>query len=534
MRQLAETRRWWIQAFRPVLPALATLAVGAECRAPIDHLQVVLDRHARAVERLPDEQQNLLMPYGAPVVSGKAEDLLPQGVLSLEEARSIAVRANPDVHAAEARLQLALARVSEARSRYYPTLSFTHNSTRTFQTPASRNRLATSLQPAEILPSDTNTGTFALTTFLNALRRPLFGLRPKGDNNSFSEHSTAFTASWTLFDGFVREAQLMAAKYVERASAQSLMDVQRLIVRALDAAYYQVQLAREQVRIAQADEAFSSEQYEETRKLQAAGRASSADVDNFRVRVLGAQASLAAAEGLRETGRVVLAELMGLEGAHLPADLALSPLDAESEDDMTAPEVSIWLGRALESRPDLRQFEQLLNSQEENVRATMGSYQPVILASGSWGFDHTSSIEYSEQDQSSAGGVEIRWELFNGGAREARVRVAESARAEASAALTRLRLGVQAEVRKAVIDVDNSQRQIRLQRENLATARENRRIVQSGYLAGKETLNRLNEAQRDFITVDADLALARIRLRQAWSDLHAAAGSAAMVDANTR
>ena len=60
--------------------------------------------------------------------------------------------------------------------------------------------------------------------------------------------------------------------------------------------------------------------------------------------------------------------------------------------------------------------------------------------------------------------------------------------------------------------------------ENLATAMENRRIVQAGYLAGKETLSRLNEAQRDYITVDADLSLARIRLRQAWSDLHAAAG----------
>ena len=117
-------------------------------------------------------------------------------------------------------------------------------------------------------------------------------------------------------------------------------------------------------------------------------------------------------------------------------------------------------------------------------------------------------------------------------AREARVREVESTRAEASAALTRLRLGVQAEVRKAVIDVHNSQRQIRLQRENLATARENRRIVQVGYVAGKETLSRLNEAQRDFITVDADLALARIRLRQAWSDLRAAAGGLEVANPN--
>jgi len=497
---------------------------AAGCRSPIDSLQVVLDRHARAVEKLPGEQQNLLLPYGTPVVSEKAEDLLPRDVLTLEAARSIAVRANPDVHAAEARLQLALARVSEARSQYYPSLSFTHNSTRTLQTPASRNRLATALQPSPLLPTDITTGNIAITSLLNALRQPLTGNKPKGDTNPFSENSSAFTLSWTLFDGFVREAQLMSAKYLETASTHSLMDVQRLIVRSVDAAYYQVQLAREQVRIAQADEAFSREQYEETKKLHAAGRATTADVDNFRVRVLAAQANLAAAEGLRETGRVVLAELMGLSGADLPADLMPSPLADETEEELAVPLAVPWLVLALARRPDLLQLGQQLKGEEENVRAAKGAYHPIILASGSWGFDRSSNIHYTEQDQSSAGGVEVRWELFNGGAREARVRAAESIRAQAAATLTRSRLAVQAEVRKAVIDVGNSQRQIRLQRENLATATENRRIVQAGYLAGKETLSRLNEAQRDYITVDADLSLARIRLRQAWSDLYAAAG----------
>jgi outer membrane protein TolC len=115
--------------------------------------------------------------------------------------------------------------------------------------------------------------------------------------------------------------------------------------------------------------------------------------------------------------------------------------------------------------------------------------------------------------------------LFTGGARGAKVRGAEGRRAEAAATLNRLRLSVQAEVRKAVIDLTNAQTQIRLHRETVATALENRRVVQAGYLAGKENLNRLNEAQRDLITADADLALARIRLRQAWSDLHAAAAN---------
>ena len=49
--------------------------------------------------------------------------------------------------------------------------------------------------------------------------------------------------------------------------------------------------------------------------------------------------------------------------------------------------------------------------------------------------------------------------------------------------------------------------------------------MEAGYRAGKDDLTRLNDAQRDVIRADANLALARIRLRQAWSDLAAAAAT---------
>jgi outer membrane protein TolC len=331
--------------------------------------------------------------------------------------------------------------------------------------------------------------------------------------------------AYTIFDGFVREAQLMAAKHTHGASVYALADVERLIVQAVDAAYYQIQLAEEQIRIAHADEAFSLDQLQETQKLLDAGRANQVDVDNFKVRVLAAQATVTQAVGLRDSGRVVLAELMGVSDVDLPEDLRLSPLKEETEEDLTVPAVDEWIARALENRPDLMQLQEILNSREENVRASRGFYYPTVTFSASYGFDRISNMNYSQDDQSSAAGVEFRWELFTGGAREARVREAESSRAEAAANLNRLQLAVQADVRKAVIDLIDAQERIRLQRESLRTARESRRVIQAAYVAGKETLIRLNEAQRDFIKAEADLALARIRLRRAWSDLGAAAAT---------
>jgi outer membrane protein len=503
---------------------LCGAAALSSCQIPLDNLDVVLERHERAVARLPEEQQMRLMPYGPAVTGERAASIVPDGELTIDAARALAVRTNPDIHAAQARFEQALARVSEARSRYYPNLVATHTSTRTFEVPANRNRLAnaaSSLQGSSTFPTDLNSPP-AVLALINAIRRPFFREGGDGDTNSFSEHATSLTSSWLLFDGFVREAQLMATKYLHRASTYALLDAQRLLVRSVDAAYYQVQLAREQIRIAIAAEEFSREQFVETGKLQSAGRASVADVDNFRVRMLAAQAELAGARGLHESGRVILAELMGIEGAHLPANIELSPLAEESEAELAAPAVEDFMAEATANRPDLRQLEELVRSEEEHVRAAYGLYQPVILMTGSWGFNRTSNLRYEVDDQSSAAGLEVRWELFNGGAREALIRVAESVQAESCAVLARQRLSVESEVRRAVIDVQNSQEQIHLQRENLATAHENRRIVQAGYQGGKEPLTRLNEAQRDYITSDANLALARIRLRQAWSDLRAA------------
>ncbi|UCE60872.1 MAG: TolC family protein [Phycisphaerales bacterium] len=524
-----ETRTLKRNSMLCALLFLAALGVvpAIGCRAPLSRVRIALQRHREAVEKLPEETQTPLPVLLTEDAAAECvENMVSGDALTLDTARRIAIRSNPDIHAAQARLENARWRIAEARSAFLPTLVLTHNWTKTFHTPASRNRLNTALQPASTLPTDVSTQGLAVTTLLNAIRGPLFGLgKAQGDRNPFSEHSTAFTVSWTVFDGFVREARLLAAKHLHHASKAALVDAKRLIIQAVDAAYYQVQFAEEQLRIAEADEVFSLEQLEETEKLRAAGRATIADVANFRVRMLSARANVTAARGARETGRVVLTELLGADVDTLNSELQLSPLEDETEENMTTPDPGPWIERAMTNRPDIQQIENVLRSDAEQIRAAKGLYVPSIAVSGSWGYDRSSNIRYSVEDQSSAAGLEFRWELYSGGYRRSRVHQAESSRAETSAKLSRLRLAVQSQVRQAVIDLENAQEQIVLRREALDTAAENRRVVQVGYVAGKETLTRLNEVQRDFITAEADLALARVRLRQAWSDLHAAAAT---------
>ena len=457
-----------------------------------------------------------------------AEPDWPDGILTLDAARMITVRDNPDLDAARARLAGAVAQIDQALARYYPTITFRHTTGLTTQTARNRPQLTSVLSSVEQLPSLAGTADPLqnVNPLFRPFLRPLFGTPTLGSNSqAFTNNSTGLTASWTAFDGFIREARIEAAKYARSAAAHSLADVRRLLVHATDTAYFQVQLAREELRIARADEVYSREQLEETEKLRNANRASLTDVQNFRVRLLAAQADVTAAIGSRDAGRVVLAELMGIPGVMLPNDLELAPLTDESDEEMTVPDADLWLQRAVANRPDLEQLDALLSVDQQNVRATDGLFSPSVALSGTWGLDRDGSIEYSSNDQASGGAVEVRWELFTGGSREARRRVARSAVAEASANLRRARLTVESQVRQAVVALADAQGRIRLQRENLTTALDNRRAIRAAYSAGRETLTRLNQAQRDVLEADAGLSSARIRLRRAWSDLYSAASA---------
>lgn len=505
------------------LGLIALAIVPLACSAPHDSIDSMIARQRNALAKLPAEDRARMV--GPPASGEESGRSVPAGVLGLADARRIALEANPDVHAARARLEASLARIAEARSFYFPQVAAVHNSTRTLQTSNRLSRFYKSIAPDESFPVIPENPTLIdiFNTFVQQVRsRDTLSV---GNQNSFSDHSTSLTATWLLFDGFAREARLLGAKHAYHASAMGVGEVERLLVRAIDVAYHQAQLGREQIRIAQADEQFSTEQLTHAQRNFEAGRMSRADVLNFEVRVRAAQVNVVAARGLRETGRVVLAELMALPGARLPGNVKLAELEDDGEAPLEPPDADEWIDRAMRLRPDLAQARYVLEARAEKVNLAKGQFSPQVSLQGSWGLERSSNLRYEDGDQASAIAVEVRWQLFTGGFRTSQLRRARADWWEAHAGLESKRLEVAADVRQAVVDVVDAQEQVKLQRANLGSARENRRLVELEYRAGKSSLVRLNEAQRDLVQTEVDLARARIRLRQAWSDLRAAGGA---------
>jgi len=506
-----------------LLISTVSASLWAGCEAPHESVDAIIIRQRTAMRRLPEEDRARLLTEQTVVETPLDAEFIPPGPLPLDEARRVALKTNPDIHAARARLEEALARIAEARSFYFPTLAFSHASNRTFQSPNRRAEYKYSGDSDQALPSNPN-----LTDLLNfgtsyLTRQPL--TFETGDQNPFSDHRTVLSTTWTLFDSYVREARLMSAKHSQRASAMGLADAERLLIQAIDAAYYQVQLGQERLRIARADEEFSQQQLADAQRRYEAQKITKAGVLNFEVRVRAAQARVVVARGIIDTGRVILAELMGLPEALLPAAVTITSLSPETQEEMTAPDVEAWISQALDARPDLAQIEHILSARAENILLAKGQFGPELNLAGSWGFERLDNVAYTQEDQSSSMGIEFRWPIFTGGFRTSQVRRAQAQWWEAAATAQRIKLQVSSEVRRTVVDLTNAQEQVRLQGLNLKSATENRRIVRTEYAAGKASLVRLNEAQRDLVDTEGELARARVRLRQAWSDLDAAASA---------
>lgn len=495
------------------------------CRSPHDSIESILDRQSQAMRKLPVEARARMIDTEVVVVTEPATDLLEPGLLSLLDARGIALRANPDIHAARARLESALARIGEARSFYYPQVELSQTASRTFLSPTRQTSLGNYFGSFYIPDLPANPSVFDLINTVSRLSSYLPRNYSTGTQSSFSSHATVLAASWTIFDGFAREARLMSVKETYQATVMSLADVERLIVQAVDAAYFQAQLGQEELRVALADEAFSEKQLSGVRKRYEAAKISKADVLNFEVRVRAARANVLSARRLRDTGRIMLAELLGLPEAHLPEEVTIPALEAEESIDLDEQQVEDWLQRAYHARPDLAQVRHEVAARHENIVLARGQFYPELNLRGSWGFETLHNLNYSQDDQSSAMQLEFRWPLFSGGFRTSQLRRANAEWWEASSRLRKKHLEIGKQVRRALVDLHDAQAQVLIQRENRAAAGENRDIVETQYSAGKSSLVRLNEAQRDYVQADGALARARVRLRQAWSDLHAAAGT---------
>jgi outer membrane protein TolC len=420
-------------------------------------------------------------------------------VLDLQTAAEIALKENPSLAAARARVDQARQAVRQERSSYWPRFDLTASW-------------------AQVNLSDNEHQSQLATS--QALFESGISITDPEDY-----YRVSLTASWLLFDGFTRRFNLAAAKHGEQSSAAARDDARRLLLQAVSSAFLSAQLSLENVAIAKADEAFNQRQLTEARfRRHEVGTGALSDVFNFEVRANSAQSDLLVAERAFETARISLAALLGINNARLPSHTQLEALSEATGTELRAPQIGPLLENAYAKRPDVLHNDWVVRQTEANVKARWGSYYPTLSLNASYDIERTDNFGFESEDIGSSIGISLTYNLFAGGLFQSRHQEAKMRFREAQYNLHNFKINVTSEVQTISKRILSAQKQLLLQRTNAHLVRKNRNLVEKEYKAGVGSLVRLNEAQRDLTAAQVRLATAQVALRQAWYDLWSATG----------
>lgn len=525
---------------------------------------------AGGLEPASETGQQVMDSSGTATNAPAAEAAALPGVLDLRAAQDIAMSQNPSLQAAEARVQQAKARIWQARSAYFPQLNLSASASKTWLSPrdydAARDaavqpfvdQIYAQTQSGFAASSAADVQTYASifasawqgTPLLNVLmRRPQTfsrlgqgiaqSLYPAAQarrsvDDSIQEYRVGLTLSYLLFNGFERKFINAQARFGMKETEAALAEAKRLLLDAVAQTYYAAQLARENVKIAEADKEFNLRLLKEAQARRRVGAGSLSDELNFEVARNAAQAALIRARRQFQVARIGLAELLALPDDIDPAGIELAELEVESPEVLERPDPAALAGYAKDNRPELLLDEYTIQRAEAGVGAERAAFYPVVSAfvsqdavrSNSARTDPTASndLKFREDDFSTTAGINITYELFAGGRNIAELNEAKAFVREAERNAHQTELTVVADVRQAVEELQAAQELLLLERSNAQLVQRNRDLVERGYSEGAESLVRLNEAQRDLIQARASLASARVSLFQAWHDVRTATG----------
>ena len=435
--------------------------------------------------------------------STEVPDLSAIEVLDLATAQQIALAANPDMAAALARMEQARARIDQAVAAWWPSLDLSASGTKT--------RLSENAYEAK--------EAFALLT----------GEPVDRTTDSFN---AALKATWVLFDGFYRKYKIAQARFGEKSAIAARRDAQRMLALNVAEAFFNAQLAQTRVDIAEADKKFYESQLRDATNRYEVGIGKWGDVLNIKVQLNSAKTSLMLGKRQFEAAGYGLAALMGIADAAFPATLRLAKLDRDIHFTAATEDADKLIGEALAARPDLQRLEMMTEEARAGKEQARSTRYPKVQVFGMVNGNRYGDPALGVDDFGDSIGVALAWNLFRGGADQARFVEAGHKEREAIYTLASLRNRVASEVRQDLALLAAAEEQVRLQRESVDLVRENRDLAKNEYEAGEASLVRLNEAQRDLTTTYGRLAQALVSYHQARHRLLAATGKNIMASAS--
>lgn len=423
-----------------------------------------------------------------------AQEKVPS--LTLKQAVTIALERNPERKAALADTKVAAADVKDARSFLLPHVTFSETATRgndpvyVFGTKLRQQRFTTA--------------DFALN-FLNT---------PTPVNN----FSTRFGGTWNLFDSFASWRGIHRAELVKEAVEHQFKRADQEVVFGVVNAYDGVLLARKELEVAEQAVKTAHAILERSQTRVESGVAVESDLLNAQVRLASRKLELIRAQNTLSLASAELARAMGIS-----PDAEIEPAEILAERSLPQKSLAELEKQALEARPDWKRIQSEEAAQQQSVSIAKSSFGPRVNAFADWEADNPTFVSGGGGNNWVAG-IDIQVDLFQGGARRARLQHEQATQQKVAALKEAARDAIRLEVRRAYYDFDAARQQVEVAKAAIAQAQESLRITQNRYESGVSTITDLLGAEEAASRSQADYWQMVCRYHTSYANLELAAG----------
>lgn len=331
---------------------------------------------------------------------------------------------------------------------------------------------------------------------LSSLSSPLPGFRFPSVVGPFTVVDLRARLSQAVVD-VTSWQNLKAAREGVTAAERTAEDARDLVVLAVGGTYLQVVAAEARVRSAEAQLRTAEALHRQAVERKAVGLVAQVDVNRSEIQLLTQRQRLVLLGNDVAKQKIALARMIGL-----PPDGALAVAGTPTLAAPPAADAESGVRAAHEHRADLRSAEAQVRAAERAVAAAKAERLPTVSVGGDYG-TLGPSLGDGRTTFSVSGRVHVP--VFDGGRTGARVQQAEAAVLQRRAELDDLTGQVDADVRRAALDLATAVSQVELARRAVAVAAEALALTRQRFEAGVTDTVEVVQAQEAVATAELDL-----------------------------
>src|SRR5262245_2865455 len=374
-------------------------------------------------------------------------------IYTIEQAVAVAEEHNPDILIARKKVQGAHGGVIEARSGFLPWLS------------------SDGLADKRQTQSETN------------LRQEDYNVTLKVEQN--------------LYTGGAVTSQLSMARLNVDKQNYELQEIASRVAMDVRIAFNELLLNRAKIRVRQDSVRVLDEELKSQQESFSAGIVSNLNVQRAEVALANERPELFNAETQLKNSYLRLGDLFGTE-VHPTGETAPFEVSGELQYQPNHPDLNDCLARADANRPVIKARQKDIEIEDQQYILDRSALRPHVRAfSGYEVYSERDPDVGPEFNYGGVVGINATWNIFDGFATKGRMQATRARREAAVQALAAARRAVASEVRSAFFDLEQAERVLETETNNVQAADEALDIAKSNFAAGLGTQLDILQAASD-------------------------------------